>query len=192
MAQTAEQLTTEARRLTAERGLTGYTVEELCDSVGISRRTFFNYFAAKEDAVLGLPVRRDHPDVEGRFLAAAREPAPDGLSVTLMQDLAELAAARWEASGISPAVAVELVAVVEREPRLLARMLELMRAQEQGDSALVEQREHLQPGDLRAVTAVQLIGALSRSSVEEFLTRPESEPFRAVLARRLAAARSVF
>ena len=35
------------------RGLNGYTVEEVCERGGISRRTFFNYFPTKEDAIIG-------------------------------------------------------------------------------------------------------------------------------------------
>src|SRR6476660_5993038 len=52
-AATRAAITAVARSLTAERGLNGYTVEEVCEQAGISRRTFFNYFPAKEDAILG-------------------------------------------------------------------------------------------------------------------------------------------
>src|ERR1700712_2523037 len=54
---TREQLISAARRLTATHGLSGFTVQELSDQVGVSRRTFFNYFASKEDAVLGMVSR---------------------------------------------------------------------------------------------------------------------------------------
>src|SRR6478752_8147078 len=51
---TSVGLRTEARRLTAERGFAGFTIEELCSEVGVSRRTFFNYFESKENAVFGF------------------------------------------------------------------------------------------------------------------------------------------
>ena len=45
---TRAALVARARHLTAREGLTGFTIQELCDQVGVSRRTFFNYFPTKE------------------------------------------------------------------------------------------------------------------------------------------------
>src|SRR5258707_8029297 len=74
MAATASRLTTLSRRLTAERGLNGFTIEELCDEVGVSRRTFFNYFPSKEEAV----VRVDQTHEAGRHPAAFLGPGSCG------------------------------------------------------------------------------------------------------------------
>lgn len=43
-----------AARLSLEKGLAEATVEGIAAAAGVSRRTFFNYFPTKEDAVLGV------------------------------------------------------------------------------------------------------------------------------------------
>lgn len=43
-----------AEKLALSKGLAAAKVEDIADAAGISRRTFFNYFPTKEDAVLGI------------------------------------------------------------------------------------------------------------------------------------------
>lgn len=42
-----------ALRLALDRGVEAITVADIATSAGVSRRTFFNYFATKEDALVG-------------------------------------------------------------------------------------------------------------------------------------------
>lgn len=192
--ETSGQLNATARRLTAERGLAGFTVDEVCELVGVSRRTFFNHFASKDDAVLGLPAHADHADAEERFFAGGPDSSPPAghpLSPTLVDDLADLLIDRWEVMDLTLEDARDLVAAFDREPRLIARVHELNRARERGDTVLVERREHLAPGDLRAAAAVHVLVAVLRMSVEAFLDPTTEEAFREAFARRLAAARTV-
>ncbi len=51
--QTRQALEETILRLVIEKGYENVTVEEVCEQVGISRKTFFNYFSSKRAAVLG-------------------------------------------------------------------------------------------------------------------------------------------
>nr|WP_218875343.1 TetR/AcrR family transcriptional regulator [Leifsonia naganoensis] len=185
--ETARGLREAARRLTIERGLAGFTVEELCEEVGVSRRTLFNYYASKENAVIGIPVDLDESGAAERFLAEG----PRGIE-HLLDDLIALNLARWDYGGLTVDDIRELIKAVDREPRLAAHMLKLAGEGEREDILLVERREGLASGDLRAAAAVQLAGGLLRASVEEFFRPEGSDELPAIIRRRIDAVRELF
>ena len=73
-----------ALRLVGERGPEGVTVEEICAEVGVSPRTFFNYYPTKLAAAFDLPEARISDADRERFLAGTG---------SLVDDLCELVAA---------------------------------------------------------------------------------------------------
>jgi AcrR family transcriptional regulator len=181
-----------ARRATAAGGLSSFTVDQLCDEAGVSRRTFFNYFASKEDAVLGIPLHSDRDETDD-FFVAMRPRTPEGqVSPTLLTDYAALSVARWAALEFDRSSVEELMAAAEREPRLVAHMLDRHRAEEARDVLLVARREGLSDDDPRAVAAVAIVGHLARLAVPASLDPVAPRPFADVLAEHLAAAHTLF
>src|SRR4051812_43814275 len=71
--------------LTDERGLESWTMEDLAEAADVSRRTLFNYFQGKVDAVLGGP-----PELPAEALETFHAGGPSG---RLVDDLSTLAAA---------------------------------------------------------------------------------------------------
>ncbi|OUE31229.1 Bacterial regulatory protein, tetR family [Clavibacter michiganensis] len=194
-AETSATLTTLARRLTAAHGLAGFTVEELCERAGVARRTFFNYFASKEDAVFGRPARLDTADLEEAFVAAG-DPSRGaasrgGTSPDLLADLAELCLGRWSRLDADGTSMKDMHAAFRREPGLLVRALDASIEDEASDVRLVERREGLPEGDLRASVVVQVMAALGRASAREFLAPGNADPIDVLLRRRLDALREI-
>lgn len=121
-----------ARELVLVRGLDGVTVEDICEAVEVSPRTFFNYFATKEDAVLGLGVGHDPAALVSDVGAQFRAGGPTG---TLLADLQALAAAVLADLVLGPARIGPVHELVVADPRLLGREVAWL---EQGNRALVD------------------------------------------------------
>lgn len=112
-AATRQSLHEAALRLAMERGLDGVTVEDIADEVGVSRRTFSNYFANKEDAVLHADRERTRnlvALVDGR---PAEEPPWEALraAVAELHTVRTLPDREWVAQ----------LRLLRRHPSLLAR-----------------------------------------------------------------------
>ena len=79
--QTLRDLHDAAVGLAREGGLEAVTVEAITERAHVSRRTFFNYFPTKEDALLGTVAPVVPCESLDRFLA--RDPGDDGFGAAL-------------------------------------------------------------------------------------------------------------
>ncbi|QIV79840.1 TetR/AcrR family transcriptional regulator [Mycolicibacterium frederiksbergense] len=82
---TKEALGRAALDLAAKNGLSSVTTDEIANAANVSARTFFNYFASKEEAVMFV-VDRAMADVIAAFARRDRtEPVLDSLESTMLE-----------------------------------------------------------------------------------------------------------
>src|SRR5262245_46523802 len=130
-------------------GLDGVTVEDIADEAGVSRRTFSNYFANKEDAIL-------HADRErtGRLLALlSARPAAERPWPALRNAVADLLRAQ---DAPDPAW-VEQLRLLRRHPTLLARQASDQIARERELAAVLVDRGHDTDEELARLMAATLM-----------------------------------
>jgi len=179
MADTASGLRTAARRLTAAHGLNGFTIDQLCAEVGVSRRTFFNYFSSKENAVLGLPVRAPVEELDEQFVDG------DG---DLLDDYLRLHAARWALMGHTRAEAEEIGRMLDHEPRLHAQLVSIMVDAERRDMQLLRRRPDAPTDEFVSDMLVRVMNPLLRATITAFFDEEDTD-FLTLLRRRADAAR---
>jgi AcrR family transcriptional regulator len=150
---TAAQLEQVALRLFVERGFDATTVDDIAAAAEVSRRTFFRYYASKEDVLLA-----DHP----KNLAALREalaarPPAEPILTALREALMTLSGPYEQ----DRERVLRRAKLMRTTPSLQARSLMLQREWEQAVCEMVA--EHLgvdAQGDLRpAVVAATMLGA---------------------------------
>jgi AcrR family transcriptional regulator len=191
-AATRAAITAVARKLTAERGLNGYTVEEVCEQTDISRRTFFNYFPTKEDAILGHVDDEIPGDVIEGFIRRGESSAPGEISPTLFQDLIELSLKLSENMAASEEETRQLIGVIKKEPQLMLRIIGATEEREAQFARVLALREGVEPGHPVVQMAVVLLGNIARKSSMAYFSDGNTRPYRDLLLENIAAARQLF
>ncbi|MEU6241055.1 TetR family transcriptional regulator [Streptomyces sp. NPDC047024] len=136
---TREALVRAALELFTTRGYEQTTVDEIAEAVDVSQRTFFRYFAGKEDAAFAVQDM-----TEAHFVAAVRDrPAHEPPMVALRQAILE----NWDAirETVETSVPVELYLRMYRmigsTPALLAAHLRRSASTEQTLARVLAERE---------------------------------------------------
>ncbi|SIO89822.1 TetR/AcrR family transcriptional regulator [Nocardiopsis sp. JB363] len=152
-----------AVRLTLERGLEKVTVEEIAAEADVSARTFFNYFATKEDALIGdAPLTPDEADHEVFVAGGPTGDFAEDLVHLLVNSLAgpgDLAAHRAEA--------VQRKELLDREPQLLPVFLSRLHSAEQGLATAIGQRSGAPEDDFRS----EVVAGAAMSVIRHTLKR---------------------
>lgn len=181
---TRRRLTTAAQRLTLDHGADGVTVEMICAEVGVSVRTFFNYFASKDDVLVGP----DLPMGDDRARRGFVEGGPTGAL------LADLLTVVDPSDGIREAGRDELrmgFAVMQREPRILAQQIARGMAHEQRLAAMVAQRLGRTGPDTTCLTAAAMAMTLLRRAVADWVEADDDSDVSDHLRHGLDAATAV-
>jgi AcrR family transcriptional regulator len=176
-AATRQALHEAALRLAMRNGLDGVTVEDIADEVGVSRRTFSNYFANKEDAVL-------HADRERmrRLLSLVRDrPAGERPWLALRRAVGDL----YQARPTPDPEWVEQLRLLRRHPSLLARQAADQMTLERDLAAVLTDRDKSVDEELaRLMTATFL--ATVRTAGSLWLERSGGQPLPELVDRLLS------
>jgi len=139
---TFRALASTAVRLVYERGLDNVTVEDISAEVGVSPRTFFNYFASKEDAlVIAYPDYAEHAKQAAESLLAAppEMSALEALASTLVSQADRIQSDREEW--------LHRIAVIEANPALVSRLITIGGESELSMLTAIGRRTGLDPDD---------------------------------------------
>lgn len=136
-AETRRALMTAALRLADERGPDRVTVDDIAEAANVSPRTFFNYFASKDDAIVGVAPAQSSGLMQG-LTARPEGEAPLAALRATVHGVAETvvgSAADWQVRQ----------RLFQQHPHLAARHTAVFAAVERGITEEVARRTGLDP-----------------------------------------------
>ena len=185
---TARRVVAGAQQLTLERGLDGWTMDELAAVIGVSRRTLFNHVPGKVEAVLALPLRHGDDD-DGATTAALDEFRRGGPTGRLLDDVIHLGATLVAfPDEIDPDLLRTTRAVLACEPRVARAEHDRFERAAADMTTLIVEREGPDFGTDRARLAVRLLLTIFDASIEQLLEPDESRTLAQLFAAHLDAA----
>ncbi|MFJ8476787.1 TetR/AcrR family transcriptional regulator [Kitasatospora sp. NPDC094011] len=162
--QTRDALVQAAHMLFLSQGFARTTVDEIASAVDVSPRTFFRYFANKDEVALAVMADAEDYFIHCLRLRPAEETPLQALRAAIVKAWRDLGHA--ETTGPrSISSALELLRIIETTPPLLAAHLRRVTEQERLVVQVLAEREGLDPTrDLRPVVLAAVFGSLLRSA----------------------------
>jgi AcrR family transcriptional regulator len=182
--ETSQRITVCAQVLTDTQGLDGFTMDELADAAEVSRRTLFNYFPSKTDAVLG-----EHPEISPSLLTTFQAGGPHG---DLLEDLAVLARSALAAKTTDRESLGRVRQIMADNPRLMAAAHERFESITEEFTQLLVEREGADFGPIRSRLLLRLLLALFDSALFELLGEDEDRTLVEIFDELLGYAHELF
>ena len=179
-AETRAALRLAALELSHASGPDAVAVEAICDRAGVAKRTFFNYFATKDDAVFGW----SEDDLAWLERVVTDRPAGDEPLRALEAALATLVD---EATG--SAVWHAQLELLRLYPELRGRLVAPARRLEDALTAALARRAGRPRADPELVLLAAVATAALRVTLARWLDRPEGTDGSALLAEAFATLR---
>jgi AcrR family transcriptional regulator len=179
----AQRITTTAQLLVLEHGLDGFTMEQLAEQVGVSRRTLFNYFPGKDDAILGGPPVIDEDALE-TFTAGG----PTG---GLVDDLAALVLAVLHRHPGNREDVARGRQVMRSDPRLIAAAHERLQECVESSMVFIEKREGSAFDRARVDVAIALVLVCVHLAMDRYLDDDVESELSSLFTESLATARDL-
>lgn len=177
---TRQDLADSALRLFNQQGYDATTLDELVESVQVSKRTFFRYFGSKEAVALAAEA-----ELWDAYLDAVDRRAPDGQTLVTLRD------ALVEATGTLPGDWPERLfstrALMGRTPELRAASMMLAAQTQDRLIATLAPRLGIDAKDLRLRLAVEIALGAYRCGAKDWIS-DRKRGGRKVLADRIRAA----
>ncbi|WP_320781538.1 helix-turn-helix domain-containing protein [Streptomyces sp. CRN 30] len=162
--QTRTAITEAAVGLATERGAAAVTADEIAAAAGVSRRTFFNYFHAKEDALVHGPPDLDPEDV-AVFTADTESSWLDALKWLMLQHARQVTTARAEI--------IRSHRLVEDNPELLPVLLKRFEEFDRCLITVIEARAERVGHSLDAELVAAVVTAVVRVALQRWLHAPD-------------------
>lgn len=155
-----------ALQLVRDRGYDAVTVDLICKHAGVSVRTFFNYFASKDTALIAVPPPLPESAVD-EFLASSG-------TLNVFAELADVVVRMFEEAGSAALDFQTSIQIVMGVPTLAKLQHGVLAERESDFVELVAQRLGVDPADVRpAVIAAALTGAI-RIACQRWSLDPEA------------------
>jgi AcrR family transcriptional regulator len=162
-----------ARRIVLERGLDHVTVRDIAAAVGVSARTFNNYFSSKEEAVFASAFDRTARIADALRLRPRTE--------DVWQSLTEAFLMEFAADGHLDEGMLVQARLVAENPRLVGEQLKMYAALEQLLALQIARRLGRNGSDMLSRQAAAAAVAATRVAFDLWLDDSFDQPFRPML-----------